>query len=105
MAKRKKRPLFNSAGTPRRGQPQPSKHEEAVMRRIARGHLLITQLERGSLYTYETGDPILDAKGRRLDDAGFARLQSWLTPDRGDTLFPQARPQVWRAKKPGGSNG
>jgi hypothetical protein len=102
MAKRKKQPVFTAAGVPRPGQPQPSRHETAVLRRIARGHLLVAPLEQGSSYSYEDGSPVLDEKGRPLDDTDFVRLQRWLVPDRGDVLFPETQPQRWGAKKPGG---
>jgi hypothetical protein len=53
------------------------------------------------LYTYEDGTVIRGQLGYdELSAAEFRRLAQWLIPERNDTLFTDATPQRWNARRP-----
>lgn len=80
----------------------PTPHERAILQRIARGFLIVTQLEERTIYTYEDGTPIVNERTfKPLDNKGFARLSRFLDPEPSSGLFniPGAA-QRWNARKP-----
>jgi len=79
---------------------KPTRHETAILRRVARGFLLATLCEDGLHFTYEDGTPVRSEKNRPLDDREFVRLKQFLVPESGDTLFETGQAQRWNARKP-----
>jgi hypothetical protein len=78
----------------------PSKHEQSILRRAARGFIVVTMTEGGSRYFYEDGSPVRAANGNPIERDDFARLKKFLVPDRGDTLLSDAPAQRWNVRKP-----
>ena len=84
------------------GRLTPSRHENAILRRVAQpGAFLLVTFRGGKspLYTYEDGTPIRDDIGRPLSEKAFARLEKFLDAERGDSLFPDGPPQRYNARR------
>lgn len=82
----------------------PTPHQTAILRRIAGGYAIRTQVqspERDAEYHYDDGVPISGTKGEMISDREFERFVSngWLIGDKDDALFG-APPQIYRARKP-----
>lgn len=88
----------------------PNDHEQAILRRVARGCLLRTIIDGKPKFTYEDGAPI--SRGRfskhEPDDKFSQRdlerfvCRGWLVPDQGDALpgapFDPYNAQVYRSQ-------
>jgi hypothetical protein len=89
-------------GVPASGLAKPSKHESAVLRRLAQhgSYLLVTLREdKGPLYTYDSGETIRGSSGNPLTQSEFRRLGAWLVPVGGESLLDIGPPQRWRGRR------
>jgi len=80
---------------------QPSSHTANILRRIARGYLLVTQDdENKTVYCYDDGTPVHDFKGLLLTTRAVSHMvrEGWLIPIKGETLFADGTPQRYRAR-------
>lgn len=81
--------------------PQPSPGVAVILRRVARGSLMVTHTEDGqTLYCYEDGTVICDAKGRALTGRAVKRMinEGWLLPIDGGSFLEHGPPQQYRAR-------
>lgn len=82
----------------------PTPHEVTMLRRVALGYAKVTFTDKGPQYAYDCGTP-LPLRASPKDPNGsrqFQRMVSngWLIPDKGDSLWDGAAPQVYRARRP-----
>jgi hypothetical protein len=78
----------------------PSRHELGILRRAARGFIVVTMTEYGPRYVYEDGSPVRAANGNPMERGAFDRLKKFLVPDRGDTLFGDGQARRWNVRRP-----
>lgn len=81
--------------------PQPSPFITSILRRVARGYLLVTQdADNKTIYCYDDGTPVYDFKGRPITTRAISHMarEGWLLPIKGETLFPDGTPQRYRAR-------
>lgn len=85
--------------------PQPTEHDAKILRRVAKGFLLVTlgkndNGETVTRYCYDDGTPICDQKGRHLSTRAVNRMirQHWLLPVKGESLWGDGPPQRYRAR-------
>ena len=78
----------------------PTNHQTAILRRIARGFLLVTlRQDDDPLITYEDGTRIsFQGVEKPMDQVRRWVRNGWLIPDRGDSLYDFAEAQVYRAR-------
>jgi len=82
------------------GRLTPTAYEASILRRAARGFILVTMRGGGTLYTFEDGTPIRDEKTHKpLDKRGFVRLSRFLVPERRDALFDGGTAQRWNTRR------
>jgi hypothetical protein len=69
--------------------PAPTEHEVAILRRIARGALLMTMIDGEPAATYDDGAAIATFKGERFNDRMLKRFlkNGWLIPVKGESLL------------------
>src|SRR5262245_26372183 len=81
--------------------PQPTPDVAVILRRVARGFLMVTHTEDGeTLYCYEDGAIIRDSKGRALTGRAVKQMirQGWLLPIDGGSFLEHGPPQQYRAR-------
>ena len=84
-----------------RGKPVlPTPADMAILRRAARGFVMVTIIDGAPRYSYEDGTPV---SLREKNDSGarhFKKLvaEGWLVPEEGDALFEGGPPQRYRAR-------
>jgi hypothetical protein len=76
---------------------RPNEHEVAILRRIARGYLLVTMVEGKPIYCYDDGTRI-GSGNRNRDPFGERQLlrfvqNGWIVPVKGEGLISDAQPQ------------
>ena len=85
-----------------RAVPQPGEHTTMILRRVARGFLLVTQTPDGrTLYCYDDGTPIHNEKGGPVTSSAIKAMirNGWLIPIRGESLLGEdGPPQRYRAR-------
>ncbi len=69
--------------------PVPTEHEVAILRRIARGALLMTMIDGEPCATYEDGAAIRTIKGESFNDRSLKRFlkNGWVKPVKGESLL------------------
>ncbi len=86
-----------------RAVPRPTPQQTAVLRRVARGFLLVTYTEKGPIFTYEDGSRMtsLNKKGDNSRIVAHMIAEGWLIPV-GKEVLPFAGepmpPQRYRAR-------
>jgi hypothetical protein len=83
--------------------PQPGEYTVGILRRVARGFLLVTHTEDGqTLYCYDDGTVISDKKGRAVSGRAVREMikNGWLIPVKGESLLEDGPPQRYRARTP-----
>lgn len=83
--------------------PQPNEQQVAILRRVALGFLLVTQGEKGPVYTYDDGSPLPNLSRTVGNERSVKRMiaEGWLMPIEGEALpFHSAPtpPQRYRAR-------
>jgi hypothetical protein len=63
------------------GRLTPTRHEASILRRAARGFVMVTIRESKVLYTFEDGTVISDENRNPLSRKGFARLSRFLVAE------------------------
>jgi hypothetical protein len=94
-------PAQPPAGTPRKGEAKPSRHEQAVLRAAARSFVMRTHRRGGVVFVYgDSGEAIRGESGNPLTEGEFGRFtrNGWLVGDK-DSLFDEPA-QRWDAKWP-----
>jgi hypothetical protein len=95
-------PAPGRPGIPAKGQAKPTDHEASILRRLARpGAFVLVTLREGKepLYSYEDGSRILNEAGNRINERDFARLRTFLVPERKESLFDDGPPQRFFARR------
>jgi hypothetical protein len=82
------------------GRLTPTPHETAILRRVARGLIIVTMRDGKPLHTFEDGTLIRNGSGNPLTKKEFARLSQFLVPREGDCLFDTGVAQRWDARQP-----
>lgn len=83
--------------------PQPNEQQVAVLRRVARGFLLVTHTDKGAVYSYDDGTRLASLSKTGENDRIIKRMiaEGWLLPIDKETL-PFAGeampPQRYRAR-------
>ena len=79
--------LVPSAATGKFRQPaRPTDKEVAILRRIARGFLLVTKGEKGDTFTYEDGSPVTHEGKHGFPLTKFLHNR-WIKPVEGEELI------------------
>ena len=82
----------------------PTKHETAILRRVARGWIAVSFAERDgrkvSKYAYDDGTVIRDVKGRDLADLDRFIRHGWVVAVPGEALFEGGPAQRYVLPKP-----
>lgn len=80
--------------------PQPGEHTLAILRRVARGFLLVTQNEGRTLYCYDDGTPVRNSNGGEIAGHQIKAMikRGWLLPIKGESLLTDGPPQRYRAR-------
>jgi hypothetical protein len=66
--------------------PAPSEEEVAILRRIARGSLVVTHTSDGDEYTYEDGSRVSHPGRKGFPLAKFVK-NGWIVPVQGESMF------------------
>lgn len=85
--------------------PRPSPHTVAILRRVARGYLLVTHGTNDKnrpeiIYCYDDGTGVRDFRGKPISSRKIHTMvaEGWLIPVKGESLFPDGTPQRYRAR-------
>ena len=80
--------------------PQPGEHTIAILRRVARGFLLVTQHEDRTVYCYDDGTKIRNSQGGLVTGRQVKAMirHGWLLPIKGESLITDGPPQRYRAR-------
>jgi hypothetical protein len=96
-------PAPTRVGVPAKGQPKPTDHEAAILRRLAQpGAFVLVTLRPGKdpLFSYEDGTLVLGEHRAPLRPNAWKRLRQFLVPELRGSLFNDGPPQRFYARRP-----